>query len=92
MKQEIEYLTVNEYADRHKRHPQWVRDSCANGTIKAIKVGKVWRIPIEQSATNFVIDEIKKTVEPCIAVVDAAIQALEQMKQNLQQMELKDAE
>lgn len=39
------YMTVDEYAAVMGIHPQSVRQMCARGDIKAIKVGKLWRIP-----------------------------------------------
>lgn len=39
------YMTADEYAAVMGIHPQSVRQMCARGDIKAIKVGKLWRIP-----------------------------------------------
>ena len=39
------YLTVKETCERLKVHPNTILKWLANGTIKGVKFGKLWRIP-----------------------------------------------
>lgn len=42
-------LTVEQAAERWQMNPEVVRRLCAKGSIKAFKVGKVWRIPRKEN-------------------------------------------
>lgn len=43
-----EMTTVDEVADRLRTSPLAVRRLIADGSIRAYKVGKSWRIPVEE--------------------------------------------
>jgi excisionase family DNA binding protein len=43
-----DYLTIAEVADEIREKPDTVRRRCKTGQIKAIKLGKSWRIPREE--------------------------------------------
>ncbi len=48
--EDVQYISVNEYAERIKRSPITIREMCKRGEIEgAIKDGKLWRIPIKDS-------------------------------------------
>lgn len=80
----VEYLTTNQWAKKFNMHPQRVRDMCADGRIKALKMGKSWRIPYDDTpyikAEQQVEEAVEQIVKPCVAVIDAAIESLEEMK------------
>ena len=42
----VEYLTVEECAERLKLTPYTIREKLKKGEIKGIKMGRIWRIPI----------------------------------------------
>lgn len=83
----IEYLKVDEYAAMMKKHPQHVRDMCKRGEIDAVKVGKTWRIPYVEPPDVLAEEKVQEAVDgllaPCAAVIDAAMDALLQMKAQL---------
>ena len=49
--EDVHYLTADEYAERTHRSAVTVRVMCRNGEIEgAVKVGKLWRIPVKDTA------------------------------------------
>lgn len=85
-----QYLTTEQYADLFHKHPQHVRYMCKAGEIDAIKIGNTWRIPYTEpadiQAEKRVQDAVDQIVEPCIAVVDAAIAALSEIRSGLSEV------
>jgi excisionase family DNA binding protein len=45
-----EYLTAQEVADKLRTSVEWVRDKCASGALRAIKIGKAYRIRTDDLA------------------------------------------
>jgi excisionase family DNA binding protein len=41
-------LLTDEAATVLRSHPETIRDACREGKIKACKIGKTWRIAIEE--------------------------------------------
>lgn len=87
-----EWLKTNEYAEKKHLHPQRVRYLCAKGEIKAERVGKTWRIPYQEPpdtmpAQEAVVRAVDSVMAPCVAVVDAGIAALQEMRRKLKETE-----
>lgn len=85
--EKVRYLTTEEWAALHNIHPQQVRDLCREGRIVAEKIGSVWRIPYVEPPQVLAEERVSKAVDeivrPCVAVVDAALDALMAMKGQL---------
>lgn len=46
---DVEYLTVPEFARMYRLNPDSVRRQCQNGEIpEAVKFGRLWRIPVKE--------------------------------------------
>lgn len=56
--EDVQYISVNEYAERTKRSPVTIRAMCKRGEIEgAIKDGALWRIPIKESTETIKLKE-----------------------------------
>ncbi len=81
---DVQYLSTKEWAEKFSMHPQQVRNMCASGKIKAEKIGKSYRIPYidppDIRAEQKVMDAVEEITRPCVAVIDAAIESLQEMK------------
>ena len=48
-----ELLTVKEYADLTRRHPEYIRQLCRQGKIEgAVRVGSQWRVRFQPREAN----------------------------------------
>ena len=87
MERGTSWLTVDEYAALMGMHPVAVRRLCKRGSVAAEKQGRVWRIPYtpphDAEAERIAAEAVEAAMRPCIAVVDAAIEALEGMRRDL---------
>lgn len=45
----MEYISVKEYAEKYNLDSGWVRYLIRKGRIKAVKIGKSWSIPADES-------------------------------------------
>ncbi len=91
MEREHRWITVPEYAEIMGLHEATVRRLCKDGQICAEKTGGSWRVYYEPPAQTFVLDKATKdavsmSVKTCITVVDAAIDALKAMREEINEM------
>jgi len=54
MNRKEEFYTVKEFAEIMKLSPKTIRSMCFDGKIRGIKLGREYRIPVEE------IDRLKK--------------------------------
>lgn len=81
---DVQWLSTKEWAEKFNMHPQQVRNMCLSGQIKAEKIGKSYRIPYidppDIQAEQRVMDAVEEITRPCVAVIDATIESLKEMK------------
>lgn len=64
--EDTHYISADEYAERTQRSPVTVRAMCKDGKITgAVKVGKLWRIPVKDTADmqNLKMENIRLAAE-----------------------------
>lgn len=47
MERSVEYMAPDDYAELMGLNPASVRRMCRDGTVRAVRVGGRWRIPVE---------------------------------------------